>query len=910
MAKLSSDGKYVTVERGDTLWAIASKHLGSGTKYKQLAAINNIPNPDLIYVGQKVYLTSDGSSTSSSSSSSNKPTINQFGEQSNAEGVLFATWTWSKSNTESYKALWTYDTGSGIWFEGSNSTITVDKDVPELSRQSTYSVPANAVKVRFKVKPISKKKTTNGKETSYWEANWSDLKTWTDSTPLATPGIPDVEIEKYKLTASLDNITIDAEGIEFEVVKDNAAKSYKTGKAKIVTKHASFSCTVDAGSEYKVRCRAYKGSSYSDWSAYSSNEGTIPSAPKEINDLRALDEKTIYIAWTEVKSATSYDIEYATKKIYFDGSNLTTTQTGIEETHYTMAGLQGEDGASGGEFFFRVRAVNEDGISGWCEPKSVKIGDKPAAPTTWASNTKVTVGEVLKLFWVHNSTDGSSQTVAQLGMKIGDAAETFLEIRNLRPDDEKDKVSEYIVDTTQYEEGTKILWRVRTAGVVETKWSDWSVQRTVDIYAPPNLELNLVNAALIDGDYEPGDISLDTITEFPFYITGLAGPNTQAPIGYHVAITANESYETVDNIGNPRTINVGDTVFERYIDEAYEHKPLELMLSAGDLDLENNISYTLACVVSMNSGLTAEDSRTFSVNWVDTSFEPTAEISIDTDVYTASIRPYCMEYSFNKYVVEKNGRTFTRTDTVIDNVYGASMPDTYTTDGLQVFYGTSIEDEEVYFCEMEGTRLVDGVLLSVYRREFDGSFTELAVNLQNGFTTIIDPHPSLDYARYRIVATSIATGAVSFYDPPGYPVGGTAVIVQWDEEWSSFDVTEEAALEQPPWSGSLIKLPYNIDVSDSVKPDASLIEYIGRAHPVAYYGTQIGASSSWNMIIPKSDKETLYALRRLQRWMGNVYVREPSGSGYWANIVVSFSQKHCEVTIPVTFDVTRVEGGA
>ena len=43
--------------------------------------------------------------------------------------------------------------------------------------------------------------------------------------------------------------------------------------------------------------------------------------------------------------------------------------------------------------------------------------------------------------------------------------------------------------------------------------------------------------------------------------------------------------------------------------------------------------------------------------------------------------------------------------------------------------------------------------------------------------------------------------------------------------------------------------------------------------------------------------------------MGDVYVREPSGNGYWANIKVSFNQKHLNVTIPVTLNVTRVEGG-
>ena len=114
---------------------------------------------------------------------------------------------------------------------------------------------------------------------------------------------------------------------------------------------------------------------------------------------------------------------------------------------------------------------------------------------------------------------------------------------------------------------------------------------------------------------------------------------------------------------------------------------------------------------------------------------------------------------------------------------------------------------------------------------------------------------------------------------------------------------------QPPWSGSLLRLPYNIDVSDNYNKDVSNIKYIGREHPVSYYGTHLGETSSWSTEIPKTDVETLYTIRRLAIWKGNAYVREPSGSGYWANISVSFSQKHLDLTIPVTFEITRVEGG-
>ena len=202
--------------------------------------------------------------------------------------------------------------------------------------------------------------------------------------------------------------------------------------------------------------------------------------------------------------------------------------------------------------------------------------------------------------------------------------------------------------------------------------------------------------------------------------------------------------------------------------------------------------------------------------------------------------------------------------------------------------------------------------LSVYRREFDGDFTKIATGIKNGSNTyVIDPHPALDFARYRIVAIDNKTGAVSYNDPPGYPVGEKAIIIQWDEKWSNFDVDpdNEDALSTPPWTGSLLKLPYNIDVSDSNETDVSLVEYIGRKHPVSYYGTQRGETASWSVDIPKYDKYTLYALRRLRVYMGDVYVREPSGSGYWARIKVSFSQTHCETVIPVSIDITRVEGG-
>lgn len=61
--------------------------------------------------------------------------------------------------------------------------------------------------------------------------------------------------------------------------------------------------------------------------------------------------------------------------------------------------------------------------------------------------------------------------------------------------------------------------------------------------------------------------------------------------------------------------------------------------------------------------------------------------------------------------------------------------------------------------------------------------------------------------------------------------------------------------------------------------------------------------------IPSYDVDTISKLRRLSVWMGDVYVREPSGIGYWAQVSVTFSKTHLELVIPVSIEVTRVEGG-
>ena len=742
-------------------------------------------------------------------------------------GTTTTTTSTTINTTDHYTVTWYYDSGDNIWFEGSSGDTK--------NKYSTYGGPSNARRVRVNVLPVSKTRKVNGQDTAYWTGTAETCDYSVEVNPPETPGTPSVEIDKYKLTATLDNIS-DArtDKIQFEIYNDT--KRVNVGTVTVQACKASYSCTVTAGGKYRVRCRSINLSGDSEvystgWSSFTSEYTTIPITVKNVRV--AADTKTsVKVEWDKEPTAKSYKVEYTDKVAYFDTTSVS-SQT-VENSLAFIVGLE-----SGKEWFFRVCASNSQGDSAFSDPVSVTIGTKPASPTTWSSTTVAIVGEALNLYWIHNSADGSSQTFAELELTIDGSTFTHT-IKNTTDEDLKDKTSVYSVNTSSYKEGTTIKWRVRTAGATK-EYGDWSVMRTVEVYAQPTLELKLT---------DQNGTAITSVTSFPFYISGLAGPNTQAPIGYHVLVTANQGYYTVDEVGNQVIVSEGDSVYSKYFDTK---TALLVELSANNINLENSIDYTITVTVSMNSGLTAVSTKTFAVSWLDDQYEPDVEISIDTESYSAFLRPYCIDSDNNP---------------------------------------------------------IADIMLSVYRREFDGSFTEIIANVDNTKNIYVtDPHPALNYARYRIVAISKSTGAVSYYDPPGYPVNGKAVIIQWDDQWRNLEDPIADEEKDPPWSGSMLKLPYNIDVSDSYSTDSDLVEYIGRKYPVAYYGTQLGSTSTWNMDIPADDKETLYGLRRLATWTGNVYVREPSGSGYWANISVSLSQKHLDLTIPVALSITRVEGG-
>lgn len=907
---MMAEVKY-TVKKGDTLSAIAKKY---GTTVNSIAKLNNIKNVNLIYVGQVLYISGKPASTSSSSSSSSSGSSSSssrssstvtsveiwaFGEQSNNDRVIYVAWGWSKENTKEFLVEWDYNTGDPLWFSGSRETVSVDTLF-----ESTYTAPKNATSVRVRIKPISKtyeNKVNNETVTyNYWTANWTAYKTI--ATPekeepyvLPTLSAPTVTIDGYKMTCRVDNITGlkytgDDIYVEFEILKNDVESVY-IGLTKVVYFSASYTHWIEPGYNYKARARIVQGALKGEMSPFSGNNATAPYAPSGDPVGRATSSTSFNVTWNTVAGAETFDLEYTTIRDNFGMNTGTTTLSGLTTTYANVTGVE-----PGHKYYFRVRACNSHGKSNWGLVGVVIVGTKPGAPTTWSSTTTAIVGEDIILYWVHNCEDGSVEQSAILEVSFDGITRTY-EITNENKDQEEVTTSSYVLDTTYLVDGSNIEWRVRTSGITK-EYGDWSTTRKIEVFAPPTLEV-----LLTDSNGNP----INTLRSFPLNIKGVAGPENQTPLSFHVNIIALNGYETVDQIGNFKMVLAGDSVFSKFYDINHN---LDISIYPDELDLQANITYEVHCEVTMDTGLSTEVIYLLNVDWVDVFVAPDAELMYDKEKQAMHIRPYCTHYPDVFYKVEYINEEYVRTDTIIKDIEGISVDNAFTSNGDDIVYAGYLDNVLTHFCVRTSTEPVpvENLTFGVYRRENDGKFTEILSGIPNQ-SYVTDPHPSLHVACYRIVAQDDLTGSISYSDIPGYPIFEKGVVIQWDETWSDYKEIMEGEITDSVWAGSKIELIYNIDISESNDIDKSLINYIGRENPVSYYGTIVNTSMTWNIDIPKYDNNTLYMLRKLSNWMGDVYVREPSGLGYWANVTVSFSRRHTELVVPITIEIRRVEGG-
>lgn len=789
---------------------------------------------------------------------------------------------WFQKYTKSISVQFVYQTAKsgGKWIEGSSTSV--DKIFRVNAATWTAADAATVVRVYLRPEPktytkkVKKKKKTTSKTVNRYSAS-----TTSKDINLADQGVAPSDLEtptvttdghKWYFVAKCSDASVSHVGWEFKTLQsyrldaktESVTTLTVTTKRDTINNDSRWTQYAYQGTRIKFRARGItSGGTCGEWSEWSEWITAIPS--RQTLNCSAQSDSAVKLWWMREKNwqdyADTWTLQYAQVDEVYDEDTLE-WQDG-ETTSIGEGWSCVQSVTSGHLYAFRLRGSTDQaqisgdtGYGGWSNIVKCGVGSKPDAPTTYQLYDTISAGETQVLGWAHNCDDGSKSQASKLRFKDDVLPE--------REFDEED-VTTYELsesDTASIPDGTEVTWFAATKGF-NPEWSDWSDARSFFCYHAPTCGIELTHDGSAVGEESP-------LTAFPLSVKVVAGSTSQKPVSWAVTIVSSGEHTYVDVYDEEHVLTDGMTVYHKVIES--QDNPLEMDVAVGDVDLISGATYALYVTVAMDSGLSVTSERSvFSVDWDSSELDaPDAIVELDQSTLFATITPYCMT-------------SFTNDE------------------GNKEQYDYEVGSDASHFAQ--------GVKLSVYRIEADGSYTLLDEGITNSGTYgVVDPHPALIDASYRIVATDQSTGNQAHTDTEGMDLDEACVVINWDESWEQgYAYLGDEDTSGSEYTGNMLKLPYNITISEQGTKDNALVQYIGRTAPVSYYGTQQGRTASWGVEIVKNDLDTLDSLRQLQVYMGDCYVREPYGGGYWANVDVSFNTSYDSMSVPVTLDITKVE---
>lgn len=765
---------------------------------------------------------------------------------------VYASWTaltdTVKGKISNIKVRWSYkitnELGSAIWIYESWDTVSKNA-----TRSNYSSAPDTATQVRMQYKLTITKSASKKNKSTQAEVVYS----FSRNAPVKPTGLSADLSSDYTLTCLLTNSDTNADYANFKYFKVDSEgeeiEGEESGWLAISPNSNTVRTTfpVNSGYTYFVVVKTKNGETDTEsvWSDPVYPSGSSPESlpPDQVTGVTAVAESSSRI----YISWDSADNAAAYEIEYalesrYLGTSFRAGSTTVYITHEYISV------DTGNTYYFRVRATNSEGLNGeWSSVVSATVSMKPDAPTTWTLGSSYKVGDAITFYWTHNSTDGSKPTQSTVDLYLNSATTPSYSkvINHTWGEEEEVGILSWALNTGNPPSGLSFSAGDKIHWQVKTK----GLSATYSDYSVMrDIEL-----------YAPPTLSISaagTLSSFPYAVSVNAGPSSQSILSLNLTITSNSSYEYENYLGNTVFINAGSEIFSKIYYPTTNNSTINL--APDDLTLKSGQSYKMTGVVNMSSGMLASSTIQFTVSIPSEDIIIDAGILVNSDSLVAGISPSC----------------------------------TY--------------DDAA----REG-QLVPNTSMEVYRINADGNFTRVAKGIPNDLsTTVIDPHPSLYYASYRVIARNTTTGLMYYTDLSSEDIIDTAIVIQWDETYSNFNFQDDDLTSEnlgSLYSGITLKLPYNVKISESNTMDVSLVEYIGREDPVSYYGTQKGFNgNTWSAEIPRTDTDTLSKLRRLAIWPGDVYVREPSGSGYWAQVAVSFNRDYDSVVVPVSLTVNRV----
>lgn len=695
-----------------------------------------------------------------------------------------------------------------------------------------------------------------------------------------------------------------------------------------------------AGHEYRYYVRAHNHRGNGTWCAGASLPADLSEAvrtgPGKIKDLQAkcYGDDGALVSFSYEDGCYHQALEEV--KVYYADSEsvLTTNQTANQSVDVTVGSkdmsaiVTGLEAGKTWYFAVNLKTGSDAQQSLFCPSvASCVIATTPDAPTLLPIPKSVTLGESVLLEWVHNNADKSAQTAAQVSIVATTVDEQQYSTTIDVTTDEHATLS---FPSTTYEDLMTVSVKVRTKGAGEN-WGPWSEDAQLTLYAKAFVSLQLQDAV------EGGGQGL-AITGLPLNLlmaVQSSGTLSQQVVQWSVTVKAAEMATYLDVFGNKAMLSSGEVVCEATVDsfeDDFEQPEQLLPISAKDCVFLNGVSYEVEARALMDSGLQAEpDTASFTCDFSMGMGSPTAYVTAAPD-WSARIYPQLVakreiadgdDYVVDVDVIRLAGTEEGEYTLTLAYVDSESADQTVTmdwdgsaTDFTMPYGWTSVTslsyDDGGEPVELDGeaytsAELAEDVTLSVYRIGRDGELGLVAEGYPNKVGVFaIDRHPTFGEMYYRVVANSTETDEITAVDSYGTNTW-KSILIQWAEEDEPDEWDDEDNIAQ--FAFEFVELPWNITVNQSSAKDVALKNYVGRRHPISLYGTQVGETGSWTCRLIKREEDwELTQLRKLAAYMGDCWVREPSGLSYPANVNVSITRAFDDLGVDVTLEVTRVDG--
>lgn len=736
--------------------------------------------------------------------------------------------------TDEYRVTWAYDV---MDLSGKTKRVTKSATTTK-SANDTFDVPDNATKVYVTVTPVAKEytyynrsvdskgKASYEKKSAKWYTGAATTKN--ASTGVGTPdapGIDDLGIDGRTITVKVaSDDALHAKYVLYVLVNGSQVSAISQSTTEDVATFIVRDCKFSAKYGFQASIINASGKE-SPRSARSADVLVIPDSPKTAPTVTAGEDGAWVACPENPPYASKWTVQYVVASTREAALGL--FESNPESSEATANRFVLADVEPNKNYYFRYKVGNDTGDCAQWSPVSSQAfiyGTKPDRPSAYNEKGAYVNTETARLYWVHNSSDGSVQTGAKVSYRIGDGEKVTHTL-------EGDATS-LDLPLEGIEDGTEIVWSVETKGVSPT-WSEPSESVTFKVWEQPVVIVGV--SELID--------------RYPIAITVDPSAPNQAPLAIDVEVMAVAPHVMMRPNGAEALVQAGDVVWSHHATSPPD--PLELSVFAGEMVLNDGQDYAVRAVCVMSSGLTCENSATFTYDVGETAFSVGADLS-RPDGRAVEIVPYAVNPS---------------------------------TDG--------------------SVNYAESVTISIFRIETDGSLTALVRNMPNdGTYSFTDAHAALGRQGYRVFAVDSETGLVTWDDLESDFIGTPSLVISWSGMADDVEPAESLGVSL---ESNVLELAYNLSVSEDHSPDMDGIEYIGRKHPVGAYGTQLGETARYSAKVPKTDTETIEAARRMTNAMTDVFVRDPIGSAYYAMAKASMSTDSDTRLVTISVDVTRTD---